>query len=89
MQPRSHPLPVSIWSYKPWWCQPWSILLTAIGLIGASWLLAHRIWLTVLVAIPVLTWLVYFLWIYPKLIAESGLLPLNEEMQESNKDSSD
>ncbi|MFM6357615.1 MAG: DUF6737 family protein, partial [Planktothrix sp.] len=24
------------WNYKPWWCQPWSILLTGITLILGS-----------------------------------------------------
>lgn len=74
MQTRSNQSPISIWQYKPWWCQPWSILLTGIVLIVGSWLLIKTVWVTVLVAIPVLAWMSYFLLIYPKLIAESGLL---------------
>jgi hypothetical protein len=58
--------PTSVWQYKPWWCQPWSILLTGITIITASWLLFHKIWLTILVSIPLLTWLGFFLLIYPK-----------------------
>lgn len=68
--------PISVWQYKPWWCQPWSILLTGITLITASWLLFHKIWLTILVAIPLLTWMGFFLLIYPKaymqMIKEQG-----------------
>ncbi|MBD1844977.1 hypothetical protein H6F89_16540 [Cyanobacteria bacterium FACHB-63] len=61
----------NVWDYKPWWCQPWSILLTATGLISGSWLLLRSIWITVVVAIPVLTWMVFFLLIYPKAVAKS------------------
>ncbi|WP_392408077.1 DUF6737 family protein [Chlorogloeopsis fritschii PCC 9212] len=65
---------VSPWKYKPWWCQPWSILLTGLTLIGGSWILFKIIWLTILVSIPVLTWMVFFLLIWPQLIIRSGLL---------------
>ncbi|HEY9617716.1 MAG TPA: DUF6737 family protein [Microcoleaceae cyanobacterium] len=66
--------PASVWQYKPWWCQPWSILLTSGLLIGGTWWLTHIIWLTVLVAIPVLTWMGFFLLLYPRLMQQSGLL---------------
>lgn len=62
--------PISVWQYKPWWCQPWSILLTGTTLISASWLLFHKIWLTILVSIPLLTWMGFFLLIYPKAYME-------------------
>jgi hypothetical protein len=62
------------WNYKPWWCQPWSILLTGVLLISVSWLLCHKIWITVVVAFPVLAWWFYFLLLWPKLILESGIL---------------
>jgi hypothetical protein len=60
--PRSLP---SIWQLKPWWCQPWSIVLTGILAIGGSWLLLKTLWLTLLVAVPILVWMVFFLLIYP------------------------
>jgi hypothetical protein len=56
------------WDYKPWWCQPWSILLTGVSLMGGSWLLFHRIWLSAIVAVPVLTWMGFFLLIWPGLM---------------------
>lgn len=59
------------WDYKPWWCQPWSIALTGIGLITGSWFLLHRLWVTGLVAIPVLTWMGFFLLIWPRLVVRS------------------
>ncbi|MDF5706311.1 MAG: hypothetical protein PUP90_01205 [Nostoc sp. S4] len=66
--------PLNPWNYKPWWCQPWSILLTGIILIGGSWLLFKTIWLTILVFIPVVTWMVFFVLIWPQLIIRSGIL---------------
>ena len=70
--------PVSVWNYKPWWCQPWSILLVGITIIGGAWLISKLIfgmvWLTLLVAIPVLTWMGFFLLLYPQLVVRSGLL---------------
>ncbi|MEL6461763.1 MAG: DUF6737 family protein, partial [Cyanobacteria bacterium J06621_15] len=42
-----------------------------------SWLLFHKIWLTILVSIPLLTWMGFFLLIYPKayssMIREQGI----------------
>ncbi|MBD2249713.1 DUF6737 family protein [Nostoc parmelioides] len=62
------------WNYKPWWCQPWSILLTGLSLICGSWLLLKIIWVTVIVAIPVLVWMGFFLLIWPQLMIRSGVL---------------
>ncbi len=63
----------SVWDYKPWWCQPWSILLTGCVIISGSWLLLHRFWITGLVAVPILLWMYYFLLVYPRLVQD--LLP--------------
>ena len=64
--------PISIWDYKPWWCQPWSIVLTGISLIGGSWLLLNNLWIAIVVAIPVLTWMIYFVLVFPKLAIASS-----------------
>jgi hypothetical protein len=66
--------PLNPWNYKPWWCQPWSILLTGLTLISGSWLLIKTIWLTVLIGIPLLVWMGFFLLIWPRLIIQSGIL---------------
>jgi hypothetical protein len=63
---------INVWDYKPWWCQPWSILLTTVTIISASWLIFKIIWLTIIVAIPILTWMIFFIFIYPKLIANNA-----------------
>ncbi|MGB3693596.1 MAG: DUF6737 family protein [Spirulinaceae cyanobacterium] len=61
------------WNYKPWWCQPWSILLTGTVVIAGSWLLTKTIWLTLLISLPILLWWTYFLLIWPQLIKSSIL----------------
>jgi hypothetical protein len=66
--------PLNPWNYKPWWCQPWSILLTGMTIVAGSWLLFHRLWVTAIVAIPILTWMGFFLLIWPKLMIQSGIL---------------
>lgn len=58
------------WQLKPWWCQPWSIVLTAIALVGGSWLVGHRWWLTLLVAVPVGVWMGFFLLLWPRLMRD-------------------
>jgi hypothetical protein len=69
----------SVWQYKPWWCQPWSILLTGITLIGGSWLIFKIIWLTIIIAIPILTWMIFFVIIYPRLAMENGISHITDE----------
>ncbi|NEP06459.1 MAG: hypothetical protein F6K25_29160 [Okeania sp. SIO2G4] len=61
------------WNYKPWWCQPWSILMTGITIISSSWLVFKIVWLTVIISIPTLTWMGFFLVVWPKLMAESRM----------------
>jgi len=56
---------LSIWSRKPWWCQPWSILITGVAVVTISWLLFGRWWLSVVVAIAVLLWWGVFLVLVP------------------------
>jgi hypothetical protein len=62
--------PLNIWHYKPWWCQPWSILLTGSAIVWGSWWLAKTPWFTVVVAVPVLAWMGFFLLVYPRLMAD-------------------
>jgi len=57
----------SVWNHKPWWCQPWSIVLTGFSIITASWLLFKIVWLSILVAIPISVWMGFFVILFPKL----------------------
>ncbi|PSI01422.1 MULTISPECIES: DUF6737 family protein [Synechococcus] len=55
------------WSLKPWWCQPWTILLTGTVAITTSWLVLHIWWLTAAIAVLVLAWWCLFLLIVPNI----------------------
>ncbi|NBO28296.1 MAG: hypothetical protein EB070_03830 [Synechococcaceae bacterium WBA_2_066] len=55
------------WSLKPWWCQPWTILLTGTVAITTTWLVLHIWWLTAAVAVLVLAWWCLFLLIVPNI----------------------
>jgi hypothetical protein len=68
-----------IWNYKPWWCQPWSILLTGAVIIGSSWLIGKNLWISLLVSLPIVAWWVYFLILYPRLVSQAM-----EESQREN-----
>ncbi|MDR9402437.1 MAG: DUF6737 family protein [Halothece sp. Uz-M2-17] len=60
----------SIWQQKPWWCQPWSIILTGIALPTIVWLITHWWWLTLPMTIAILLWWYVFLYLVPKSYAE-------------------
>jgi hypothetical protein len=60
----------NLWNHKPWWCQPWSILLTGITIITGSWWLFANLWLTLFASILILFWWFYFLILYPRLMAQ-------------------
>lgn len=60
----------NLWNHKPWWCQPWSILLTGITIITSSWWLFTNLFLTLFVSTLILFWWVYFLILYPRLVAQ-------------------
>ena len=50
---------------KPWWCQPWSILLTGAIVVAGSWELLQRWWITAPVALGVLAWWLLFMVVVP------------------------
>ena len=56
---------VSIWDHKPWWCQPWSIVLTGIVVVATSWMVLHRWWVSLSVLVAVLLWWTIFLILVP------------------------
>jgi hypothetical protein len=67
--------PGSIWSLKPWWCQPWSIVLTGVAVLLGSWVLVHRWWITAALAAAVLTWWWLFLVLMPRVFSQQRELP--------------
>jgi hypothetical protein len=62
----------NLWGNKPWWCQPWTIILTGTMIILGSWLLFNTIWLTLPIAILIVLWWTYFLIIVPRILAKIG-----------------
>lgn len=58
-------LPASMWELKPWWCQPWSILLTGVAVPLASWVVLHRLWITLPVMGAIAVWWLLFLVVVP------------------------
>lgn len=62
----------SLWQQKPWWCQPWSIVLTGITVPTAAWVLTHRWWLVLPIALGVSLWWFVFLYLVPRQYAELG-----------------
>jgi hypothetical protein len=61
-----------LWAVKPWWCQPWSIVLTGCVLPAASWLLLGRWWITAPLLTGVLMWWWLFLVVVPRAYREQG-----------------
>lgn len=55
----------SLWSHKPWWCQPWTIVLSGVVAVAGSWLLLQRWWISVPLALAVLLWWGLFLVVVP------------------------
>ncbi|MEG3436041.1 DUF6737 family protein [Pannus brasiliensis CCIBt3594] len=60
----------NVWDEKPRWCQPWTILLTGIALIGGTWFITRILWLTILVSLPILVWWFVFLILYPRAMSQ-------------------
>ena len=55
----------SLWALKPWWCQPWSILLTGLVAVAGSWWWRRIWWLSLPLAVGVLLWWWLFLVVVP------------------------
>ena len=67
LKPQEQPLSEQpkFWSLKPWWCQPWSIISTGTLMVGWSWALLHRLWISLPLALGVLAWWLLFLVLVP------------------------
>ena len=62
--------PSSLWQLKPWWCQPWSIILTGLVIPAVAWLLFHRVWLMLPIVGAIAVWWVVFLHWVPRQYAD-------------------
>ena len=61
----------SLWDEKPWWCQPWTIVLSGFIVIAGSWFLLQKIWITALVFTAISAWWLLFLVLVPKAYREN------------------
>ena len=68
-----------LWSLKPWWCQPWSILLTGVLVPLGSWLLFHKLWITLPTIVGVLIWWLLFLVIAPAAYRQAATVAQPED----------
>ncbi len=53
------------WEVKPFWCQPWSIILSGMMIVALSFLWPHKIWFSALIFSIVLAWWYLFLIVVP------------------------
>ena len=74
----------SFWDEKPWWCQPWSILLTGVACVAVSWWWPSLLWFTVLIAIGVIGWWGLFLVLAPAIYRQQIQQQLSEQDQISS-----
>ena len=69
----------SFWDEKPWWCQPWSIVLTGVAFVAISCWWPHLLWFTVLIAIGVIGWWGLFLVLAPAIYRQQIQQQLSEQ----------
>ena len=69
--PDAQQIPDSLWQLKPWWCQPWSIVLTGVAIPTATWVFLHRLWIVMPISGVILVWWFLFLYAVPKQYAEA------------------
>lgn len=65
--------PGSIWVLKPWWCQPWTIVLTGLVVVAGSWLVLQRWWITAPLGVAVVLWWAVFLVLVPQAYRQSDV----------------
>ncbi len=63
----------NLWADKPWWCQPWSVILTGIILISLSFLWPGNIWVTIFISILIILWWYIFLIFAPTVYTNEQL----------------
>jgi hypothetical protein len=67
-----------LWQSKPWWCQPWTIILTGVLIIAGSWLVLHIWWITIPLGILIGVWWLYFLVIVPRMLRQMAAEQANQ-----------
>ena len=63
------------WDFKPFWCQPWTIITFGILTIFLSWLFFNNLIITLILTFVITIWWLVFLIILPRsypLISETN-----------------
>ncbi|KFK30877.1 hypothetical protein AALP_AA6G037500 [Arabis alpina] len=60
----------SVWDTKPYWCQPWTIMLTGLSIVACSWVIMHSVVVSSLAVGLIGAWWYIFLYSYPKSYSE-------------------
>ena len=60
MSPRNN-----YWSIKPFWCQPWTIIMTGLCILFSAWKIFDNLIIITLISISILIWWILFLIIAP------------------------
>ena len=55
----------SFWDLKPFWCQPWSIIVFGILVLTLSWKIFNNILITSILSFFIIIWWIVFLIIAP------------------------
>ena len=69
----------SVWTPKPFWCQPWTIVLFGIFCVSLPTLAFDWKFVSVAVAVPISAWWYVFLVLYPKSYASSSFEEKEED----------
>jgi membrane protein YdbS with pleckstrin-like domain len=72
-----------LWQSKPWWCQPWTIILTGVVIVVGSWLVLHTWWLTIPLGILIGVWWLYFLVLVPQMLRQMTEEQVNQSASET------
>ena len=63
----------NFWDLKPFWCQPWSIILFGITVMAFIWFLFQNLIITSLVSFCIIAWWVLFLILVPVLYEKNTM----------------
>ncbi len=74
-------IPPDLWQSKPWWCQPWTIILTGVLIVSSSWLTLHILWITLPLAVLIGVWWLYFLVLVPRMLQKMSIETANQKNQ--------
>ena len=69
----------SVWTTKPFWCQPWTIVLFGVFCVSLPTLAFDWKFVSVAVAVPISAWWYVFLVLYPKSYASSSFEEKEED----------